>query len=353
MLRRLLAAALITLSSFSSARVFAQSTTLPFDGISNLDLLAGYGDRVTGAVTGAFTYGGTGSYTPNVLLGFGCAEGGFNFQAFPWSGGYNDLINIIYASVAGTAGAGGELQVTLTADPGYRVSVQSFDIGNWGAAITLPYVRVTNENGAVVFEELNVALNESASTIERNFVLSPAPVGRILTVRISLDGLAGSADNVGLDNLTFGQQTGPSTELGTPYCAPASSNSSLWPASIRAWGQASAAANDVRLVATELPYNSFGFFLTSRGQGFVANAGGSQGNLCLSGAIGRYVGPGQIRNSGTGGVFELRLDLTRMPTPTGSVVAAAGQTWNFQAWYRDANPGSTSNFTSAVGVLLQ
>ena len=30
-----------------------------------------------------------------------------------------------------------------------------------------------------------------------------------------------------------------------------------------------------------------------------------------------------------------------------------GQTWNFQAWYRDANPTVTSNFTDAVGITFQ
>ncbi len=32
--------------------------------------------------------------------------------------------------------------------------------------------------------------------------------------------------------------------------------------------------------------------------GFVASPNGSQGNLCLAGSIGRYVGAGQIQNSG-------------------------------------------------------
>ncbi|MCP4035984.1 MAG: hypothetical protein GY733_03545 [bacterium] len=30
-----------------------------------------------------------------------------------------------------------------------------------------------------------------------------------------------------------------------------------------------------------------------------------------------------------------------------------GDTWNFQCWYRDNNPGPTSNFTDAVTVVLQ
>jgi hypothetical protein len=100
--------------------------------------------------------------------------------------------------------------------------------------------------------------------------------------------------------------------------------------------------------------NAFGYFLTSTTQGFVANPGGSMGNLCLAGSIGRYVGPGQIQNSGAAGAISLPLDLTQTPQPTGSVAIVAGQTWNFQAWYRDAVGGSaTSNFTDGLSIGFQ
>ena len=86
----------------------------------------------------------------------------------------------------------------------------------------------------------------------------------------------------------------------------------------------------------------------------MANPGGSDGNLCLGGSIGRYVGPGQIVNSGATGSFTLPLDLTQTPTPTGLVAIAAGETWNFQAWHRDAVGGfATSNFTDGLAVQFQ
>lgn len=56
--------------------------------------------------------------------------------------------------------------------------------------------------------------------------------------------------------------------------------------------------------------------------------GGSLGNLCLNGGIGRYVALGQLKNSGATGSFSLALDLTQTPTPMGLVSVAAGQTWN-------------------------
>ena len=81
------------------------------------------------------------------------------------------------------------------------------------------------------------------------------------------------------------------------------------------------------------------------------NPGGSAGNLCVTGAIGRYVGPGQIQNSGGAGAIGLDLDLQQMPTPTGLVAAQSGETWHFQAWHRDFQAGvATSNFTQALSL---
>jgi hypothetical protein len=49
----------------------------------------------------------------------------------------------------------------------------------------------------------------------------------------------------------------------------------------------------------------------------------------------------------------MAIDLLSMPTPTGFAPALPGETWNFQAWYRDSNPEPTSNFTGAVGVTFR
>ncbi|MEM1452791.1 MAG: hypothetical protein AAGI22_27045, partial [Planctomycetota bacterium] len=138
----------------------------------------------------------------------------------------------------------------------------------------------------------------------------------------------------------------PDPNIGMNYCGPGNPNSTGASSEILAGGSPMASANDVTLVASNIPTNSFGFFLTSRTQGFTSMPGGSQGNLCLAGSIGRYVGPGQIQNSGQLGEFSLALDLTQTPTPTGFVTIQAGETWNFQGWHRDSVGGSaTSNFT--------
>jgi len=152
-----------------------------------------------------------------------------------------------------------------------------------------------------------------------------------------------------IDNLEFDI----SGSLGTVYCAPAVANSTGASATIAAVGSTVIASNNLRLEAASMPTSAFGFFLDSRTQGMINQPGGSQGVLCLGGSIGRFVGPGQIQNSGASGAFSLQIDLTRVPTPTGPVAVMAGDTWNFQAWYRDAVGGvATSNFTSAVSITF-
>ena len=115
-----------------------------------------------------------------------------------------------------------------------------------------------------------------------------------------------------------------------------------------------AASNNLTLECSQMPNNSFGFFLTSRTQGLVNQPGGSLGVLCLSGAIGRYVGPGQIKNSGTSGEISLVVNLASHPTPTGPVAVLAGDTWNFQAWFRDVVAGQArSNFSNGLRITFQ
>ncbi|MEM6675013.1 MAG: hypothetical protein AAF726_19345, partial [Planctomycetota bacterium] len=153
-----------------------------------------------------------------------------------------------------------------------------------------------------------------------------------------------------------GIQLVPSTSggLGTNYCGPAVPNSSGQSAFIQAVGSDVAADNDLTLLCSFMPTNSFAFFLTSPDASFVMNPGGSQGNLCLGGSIGRYVGPGEIKNSGTLGSISLTIDLTAVPSPTGPMAAVSGDTLRFQTWFRDSVAGSaTSNFSNGVELTLQ
>jgi hypothetical protein len=136
-------------------------------------------------------------------------------------------------------------------------------------------------------------------------------------------------------------------DLGTSHCGPAVANSTGAPAQLSALGSPVVANQFLEVTAASLPANQFGYLLASLSAGFVANPGGSQGNLCLAGNIGRFVA--QVQSSGAGGSFTVPVDLGAIPT-TPVAAIAPGETWNFQCWYRDQNPGSTSNFTDALRI---
>ncbi|QDV08433.1 N-acetylneuraminate epimerase [Planctomycetes bacterium Poly30] len=150
--------------------------------------------------------------------------------------------------------------------------------------------------------------------------------------------------------LTSTNDAGP---IGEVYCHAATPNSTGDPAGIRAIGLASAAANAIELQVTSLPPQSFGYFLVAPEAGSIANPGGSQGTLCLTGTqIGRYAG--NILNSGPNGEVALQIDLTSIPGNPPSI-GVAGDRWYFTFWNRDADPagGATSNFSDGVCVELR
>lgn len=114
-------------------------------------------------------------------------------------------------------------------------------------------------------------------------------------------------------------------------------------------GSAFVANNSLRIDASQLPANTFGFLLVAPSPAFVPSPGGSSGVLCLGGPIGRY--QNAIMNSGATGEMSLQIDLGAIPRPSGSPTAVqGGDTLYFQWWHRDVAPNgsTTSNFTNGV-----
>lgn len=132
-----------------------------------------------------------------------------------------------------------------------------------------------------------------------------------------------------------------------PGCNPNSTSIGTF-AVLVARGSAVISDGDLRLTTQPVPTNQFGYYLTSDQTAFVPFAGGSSGNLCLGGFIGRLNGPGQVLNSGPSGLLNLTVDLASLPLMGGTGSVVSGQTQTFQAWFRD---GATSNFSNAVSIL--
>ncbi len=140
--------------------------------------------------------------------------------------------------------------------------------------------------------------------------------------------------------------------IGTPYCQ-ANPNSTGQPSAIFAIGSPQVADRDVTLRVENLPPNTFGFFIVSPHQAFIPHPAGSAGVLCIAGPVGRFVGPGQVQDSGAAGEISLAILLDMIPSPTGFLSTSPGDTWNFQLWHRDAVMGAaTSNFSNARSIAF-
>ncbi len=197
-------------------------------------------------------------------------------------------------------------------------------------------------------------VQDPAGTIDAHQFLAPMPDGTFLTgnhALFRLDPITGVETFISSTNFDIrGADLIFDRVLGAEYCGPAATNSAGRSARMIVTGDPAAATNALILGCADLPPQSFGYFLTSDVMDFVAGPGGSQGNLCLGGGIGRL--SNQIVNSGSAGWVATTLDLTQIPTPTGSVVATAGTTRHFSYWYRDANPGVTSNFADGRTITF-
>ncbi len=146
------------------------------------------------------------------------------------------------------------------------------------------------------------------------------------------------------------------TELiGTSICGPAVATSAGVSAKMTAVGSDLASENRVTLRTEGLPANQFGIYVGSLTATAATPVAGSQGRICLGGAIGRYDGGSQILYSGPASAFELRVDTAGLELPNGTVAAQPGQTWFFQAWFRDISPmgAPTSNFSDALALSFR
>ncbi len=130
------------------------------------------------------------------------------------------------------------------------------------------------------------------------------------------------------------------------YCT-SNPNSSGSAARIGAAGSLDPAANDLHLSGFDLPPGQFGYFLFSATTGFTPGFGGSQGNLCLSAPLVRF--SKDILSVDTAGRVLFQPDLANLPQNS---VFKPGSTWHFELWFRDNNPGPTSNTSDGLSVTF-
>ena len=142
-------------------------------------------------------------------------------------------------------------------------------------------------------------------------------------------------------------------EIGMGYCDQTVPNSLGFTAELLLTGSNVIDRGDLLLSARGLPGGTLALFLVSDNSSFVSGIPGIQGNLCLGGSIGRFTAPGQVQLTNVFGLVDLQVDPGNLPGPQGMFSASPGQSLYFQVYYRDRNPGNTTNFTSAGVVQFQ
>lgn len=185
--------------------------------VSGQDLPPDYGDRVAAGVMdvpgGQFSYGETGEgYTPNVSITF------FSGAASPvgpgtslWRDGYGDLTNVLIANNASSF-----LAVRLSADPGVQVGLFGFDLAGWpNADYVISGISVSGAAG-LLYSLADVRVEGDFDGPRHTaFAIDGGLFADELLLTIAFGNLgAGQHDNIGLDNLRFGQTPPPDPAPG-------------------------------------------------------------------------------------------------------------------------------------------
>src|SRR5207249_3545795 len=125
------------------------------------------------------SYGTAGGFTPNVVVSYSGGSATGTAQLTVWSIDYSDLINVLENELDGDTA----LKVTLTADPGFRVSLTSFDLGGWPHLDhTIPTLSVVETTAGTQFTESNVHIEGDSGHTSKTFA---TPItGQELTIVI-------------------------------------------------------------------------------------------------------------------------------------------------------------------------
>ncbi len=146
-------------------------------------------------------------------------------------------------------------------------------------------------------------------------------------------------DDLEISDIDCGTGCGASS-----YCV-ATANSAGGGALLTALGSSSLAANDLVLSIGGAPVNQPGLFYYGSTQ--ISTPFGD-GVRCVGGGISRF-NPALI--SDAGGQVSRSIDLTLPPASSGVGQISAGDTWNFQFWYRDPSAGA-SGFNLSDGLSI-
>lgn len=176
-------------------------TVLTFETTQARDSLVpdDYGDNARVQFSGAYHYGPQSGATPNVAVSYGAG-------VRTWDDDFGDLANVAFCATE----AGGVLEITLSADPGYAVTLRSADLAGWSRRdYTVDAIRVFDGAGTAVFSAAVERVEGDSAGPGHTHVVFNNVTASSLTLRVDARSLLLDSDNVGIDNLEFGQTPSP------------------------------------------------------------------------------------------------------------------------------------------------
>jgi hypothetical protein len=191
----------------------ASATVLTFDvagGVTNsASLPQAYGDFVAGSPQAGHSYGvGAEGFTPNVEVTYGDGAGE---QPNVWTTSYGDLTNIYFNDL----GSDTTLTTTFTAAAGYLVDLYSFDLASFvDAGQTIQGFLVRDVGADSVLFSQGSTFITGASHYSATFATPLS--ANTLQVVVNLAGLNTTSDDIGMDNIRFGQRLAPADPPGVP-----------------------------------------------------------------------------------------------------------------------------------------
>ena len=165
---------------------------------SYVDLDASYGQRITSATMGSFSYVGAGSFTPGIVVDY--LPAGSMVHAI---GDYGLLQHVVYKNDFFAT----PFEIQLSADAGQEVQLLGFDLAGYSPSdYMLNSVKVLDDVNGELFSELNFHVAGERTRVD----FSGAPLrSRRITIQIDSTNLGSSSDNVAIDNISFEQVAAP------------------------------------------------------------------------------------------------------------------------------------------------
>lgn len=155
-----------------------------------------YGDRAASTSQDGFVYGAEGGFTPNVEVDYGVLP-----YATPslYRNGFGDLKDVLFENTPNF----GHLEIGLTADEGWSVTLLGFEMAAWSDVEPINAVQVYTDSGAMLFDARDVEISHDTHTA---FEFDPPLEGRRLVIAIDTGNLGYASDYVAIDNVVFAQR---------------------------------------------------------------------------------------------------------------------------------------------------